>query len=93
MKKRTISFVLCINLLITMLCGRLWTITSAPQSASADIGTRTKEIHTRRGMIYDRNTIPLVNNSYKDVLLIKPTSNALAILKANKFDNTDTLTS
>ena len=86
MKKRTISFVLCINLLITMLCGRLWTITSAPQSASADIGTRTKEIHTRRGMIYDRNTIPLVNNSYKDVLLIKPTSNALAILKANKFD-------
>ncbi len=87
MKKRIISFLMCINLLVVLLCGRLFTIAKEPQSASAESGTRVKEIDTKRGMIYDRNLIPLVNNTYTTKLLIRPTNEALALLKANNCDN------
>ena len=87
MKKRIISFLLCINLLVVLLCGRLFTLANEPQSASIGSGTRVKEIDVKRGMIYDRNLTPLVNNSYTTKLLIRPTNDALALLKANNCDN------
>ncbi len=90
MKKRVISFLLSINLLITLLCTRLWSITTEPQSASAQSGIRVKDIDSVRGMIYDRNLTPLVNTAYTKKLLIKPTANALNSLKAAGYDN-DTL--
>lgn len=87
MKKRVISFLLSINLLITLLCTRLWSITTEPQSASVLSGVRVKDIDYARGMIYDRNLTPLVNNAYTRKLLIKPTTNALNVLKATGYDN------
>ncbi len=87
MKKRIISFLLCVNLLVVLLCGRLFTIANEPQSASAGSGTRVKEIDAKRGMIYDRSLTPLVNNTYTTKLLIRPTNEALALLKANNCDN------
>lgn len=87
MKKRIISFLLCVNLLVVLLCGRLFTIANEPQGASVQSGTRAKEIDTRRGTIYDRRLTPLVNNAYTTKLLIRPTNEALAVLKANNFDN------
>ncbi len=87
MKKRVIAFVLCINMLVVLLCGRLFTIANEPQNASAESGTRVKEINTKRGMIYDKNLTPLVNNAYSTKLLIRPTNEALALLKANNCDN------
>ena len=87
MKNRIISFLLCINLLVVLLCGRLFTLANAPQSASAGSGTRVKEIDVKRGMIYDRNLTPLVNNSYTTKLLIRPTNDALALLKASTCEN------
>lgn len=87
MKKRVIAFVLCINMLVLLLCARLFTIAAEPQSASVGSSTRIKEIDTKRGMIYDRSLTPLVNNSYSTKLLIRPTNEALALLKANNCDN------
>ncbi len=39
--------------------------------------TRTRVIDASRGMIYDRNMIPLVNNAYKEIVIIKPSVNAV----------------
>ncbi|MBR5441850.1 MAG: penicillin-binding protein 2 [Clostridia bacterium] len=85
MKKRIISFLICVNLLVLTLCGRLFTLAAEPESASTQSSTRVKEIDTKRGTIYDRSLVPLVNNAYKEKLIIPPTDRALSYLKANGY--------
>ena len=87
MKKRIISFLLCTNLLVLSLCGRLFSLTTEPQLASTQSSTRVKRIDTKRGMIYDRSLVPLVNTADTTMLIISPTSKALAFLKANGYSN------
>ncbi len=52
-----------------------------PQTASTDSSIRVKDIATTRGIIYDTNLNPLVNNKYNYITCIKPTADALAVLK------------
>ncbi len=53
-------------------------------SQYSEVGTtqsvRRIEVASTRGMIYDRNMIPLVNRDFSTVLAIDPTENALTVL-------------
>lgn len=89
MKKRVISFVLTVNFLFLLLFGRLFTLTTSSQSAAAQSGTRVKTISSSRGFIYDRNLEALTNDSFSYVACIKPTAEALKVLRtANTDDET-----
>ncbi len=86
MKRRVIAFVLTINFLFLFLCGRLFIIASAPQSASAQSSARIKEIDKSRGMIYDSNMKPLVNADYTYTFLLKPSAYTLNLLSKKGYD-------
>lgn len=82
MKNRILSFTLVINLLFLLLTGRLFNISKTPQTVASQSSLRVKEIATTRGIIYDRNLSPLVNNAYSYVSCIKPTAVAINLLKS-----------
>lgn len=86
MKKRVFYFVFTSILIFTFLCSQLFNIVLHPQTASTYSGTRVKEISAVRGMIYDRNLIPLVNNKYTYTTCVKPTLKATELLKSNNSD-------
>lgn len=83
MKKRIICFLTAIIITFVSLFSRLLYISVTPVSASDTNCTRAREIGYVRGMIYDRNLNPIVNNKYKEKLLILPTEEAMAIIKRN----------
>ncbi len=86
MKKRIISLILTFNFLFLFLCGRLFQLSSAPQTVSLQSSLRVKEINVSRGMIYDRNMKPLVNTEYTYTFLIKPSAYTINLLKERKYD-------
>jgi penicillin-binding protein 2 len=77
MKKRILALTMSILLSFLALGGRLFTFTMTPQEASKQKSTRTREIHSTRGIIYDRSLNPLTNSTYKEVALILPTQSSL----------------
>lgn len=82
MKKRIISFTLTSILVFLFLFGQLFEIAVNPQAVSTQSSIRVREISATRGMIYDRNLSPLVNDSYSYISCIKPTTDAAEILSA-----------
>lgn len=84
MKKRALSFTLCIIFAFTALCGRLFQLTSVPQEASVKTGLRIRDLDTVRGFIYDRNLSPLANSSFTYTACVLPTIPAYkTLLKSN----------
>lgn len=86
LKRRILSFVLTVNLLFLFLGGKLFYISASPQTASTQSSIRVKDIASTRGMIYDRNLQPLVNETYSYTSCVKPTLNTLAALKEKGAD-------
>ena len=70
---------------VALCCGLLFKIGSlnAEQYSQAGVNqsARRIEVAQTRGMIYDRNMIPLVNREFVTVLAVDPTENAMATLK------------
>ncbi len=86
MKRRIIAFILTLNFLFLFLCGRLYKISSTPQTASIHSSVRVKEIDVSRGMIYDCNIKPLINSDYTYTFLVKPSAYTLNLLKEKGYD-------
>lgn len=89
MKKRALSFTLCIIFAFTALCGRLFKLTSTPQEASVKTGLRVKDIDTVRGFIYDRNLSPLTNNICTYTACVLPTISAYKSLLLSNINEED----
>ncbi len=86
LKRRIIAFILTLNFLFLFLCGRLFKISSTPQTASIQSSIRVKEIDVSRGMIYDCNMNPLVNSDYTYTFLVKPSAYTLNLLNEKGYD-------
>ncbi len=69
--------------------------TSEYAQAGTSQSTRRIDIAQSRGMIYDRNMVPLVNRDFQTVLVIDPTSEAMETLKESldedEFDEAEKL--
>lgn len=81
MKNRMLCLTLAINLLFLILTGKLFSVSVFPQAVATQPGLRVKTIATTRGLIYDRNLSPIVNNAYTYVACVKPTHTAINELK------------
>ena len=86
MKKRILSFVMTVNFLFLFLCGRLFSISLSPQTASNQSSVRVKDIDTTRGFIYDTNLKPLTNDTFTYTACLKPTVKTLEILANSGAD-------
>ena len=86
MKKRVISFTICILFILTSLCVRLFTLTALSQQVSQQSSTRVKDIAVKRGFIYDRNLLPLTNDQCYYTACILPTPEAIKHVNG-KVDN------
>ncbi len=91
MKKRVISFTVCILFILTSLCVRLFALTTLSQQVSRQSSTRVKDIAVKRGFIYDRNLLPLTNDQCYYTACILPTPEAIKHVNS-KLDN-DTISS
>ena len=81
MKKRALAMLLTINLLFTFIAARLFQLSVLPQDVSVQTGTRTKEIGTVRGTVFDRKLTPLVNNGIKYFLCVNPSFSSLTFAR------------
>ncbi len=86
MKKRIIGFLTALIIVVVSLTGRLLYISASPVAVSEQNCLRVREIASVRGMIYDRNLLPLVNCAYKEKLLIMPTEEAMGTMKKTGAD-------
>lgn len=81
MKKRILSFTVTAIFIFLLLTGQLLRIAVNPQTVSQQSSTRVKVLATTRGMIFDRNLSPLVNDSFLYIHCIKPTPKSLGYFK------------
>ncbi len=88
MKKRIVSALLVILISFLALSGKLFYISSNSDFVSAQPHIRLRELGSKKGTIYDRNSKPLTNNKTKTIICAKPTAeNAVLIgnLKGKKY--------
>lgn len=85
MAKRTVFSFLILCGMSALLIMRIGYVSS---SLVSDTGTensaRVIDVASSRGMIYDRNMLPLVNASYHSMLFVNPTQDALDFLGSQK---------
>lgn len=82
MNKRIIAVFTAFALLYGTCCLRLYTLSVAnPATASNQSGGYSVEVEKIRGDILDRNGEKLVSNDYENVVVAKPTNEALAQLR------------
>ncbi len=83
MEKRAVTAFFTSAVLAFSLILRIFAIgSSADISADSQKSTRRIDIAETRGMIYDRNMLPLVNTSEKTVLAVDPAKEAMECLKS-----------
>lgn len=86
-EKRTIFSFLTVAVLAALLIFRLGIINASEYAeAGATRSARRIDVADSRGMIYDRNMIPLVNREFSTVLAVDPTDSAMNALRLTLTD-------
>ncbi len=86
MIKRALCFFTAFIFIFGGIAGRLFRLSVFPKEVSTQKSLRSRTVATVRGNIFDRNMIPLTNNSYTYLAVIKPTPEALKHLRAVNED-------
>ncbi len=81
MKRRIVSFTITSVFIFLLLTGQLFKIAANPQTVAQQSSTRVKELSSTRGMIFDRNLSPLVNDNLLYIHCVKPSSKSLSYFK------------
>lgn len=81
-KRAVISFLVCMLLCVSLVLRVAVINRNLASDAVTSQSTRRIYIASSRGMIYDRNMLPLVNRREKTVLIVDPTQEAMSCLDA-----------
>lgn len=80
-KRAVISFFVCAVLSVGLILRVAVINDTLSSDAAASQSSRRIQVASSRGMIYDRNMVPLVNNQEKTLLAVDPTAEAMESLK------------